>query len=622
MIYPGITNTKEFPNVNEELLQLEGVLSDEVAMESFAKFLRYNLGFTINLMTGMKVFPFQEMIIRSCFSKDFFMLIAGRGLSKSFSLAMFIWLYAIFTPGSKIGIISKSFRQSQLVFRYIEEFAGKPGARLLKSCFVDEPAHGNSIWTMNIGSSFIASLPLGQGEKLRGSRFNVIVIDEFLLMPESVVNEVILPFISVNFDPIKRAETEALENDMVSKGLLKESERTVFSNPKFISISSAGYQFDYMYKLYKEYVDKIMSTDLVDSQGRKIDSSGYGVFQVSYEMAPGTLYNESTISKFKSQLSEAQFNREFRSVFTDDSGGFFSKRKMDLVTVPYGSEPSIALNGTPNKKYILAIDPSFSNSESSDHFAMGLFELDEENKISTLVHNYAVAGGKNQNHILYLAYLLMNFNIIYIIIDNAGHGFIDECNISTIFAERNIPRLEFFDADFDNNDYLEGLRNAKKTYDLPSRKICHAQYFNTSWIRKANESLAANIDHKRIWFAAAPNEEKFNKLKDVKIPDDLVYNSGEEKLTGESKRVDLIETQTYLIDLVKSETALIEVKDNGNGNQTFNLPQSLRRNSSSPDRARRDNYTTLLLGNWATKCLLDMQNKVEEKRTFTPFFIG
>ena len=80
------------------------------------------------------------------------------------------------------------------------------------------------------------------------------------------------------------------------------------------------------------------------------------------------------------------------------------------------------------QKYILAIDPSFSNSPSSDFFAMAVVELNEEDNTSTLVHNYAVAGGNLKDHINYMYYVLDNFNIEMICIDNAGYQFLDSCN--------------------------------------------------------------------------------------------------------------------------------------------------------------------------------------------------
>ena len=80
-----------------------------------------------------------------------------------------------------------------------------------------------------------------------------------------------------------------------------------------------------------------------------------------------------------------------------------------------------------------------------------------------------------------------------------------------------------------------------------------------------------------------------------------------------------IETQDDLVYQVKRQCALVEVKTTARGTQTFDLPQHLKRNTSA-NRARKDNYTGLLLANWGVKCYFDMKNyKLDDTAaTFTP----
>ena len=44
---------KDTPNINQELLKLEGDLLDKEAKISLAKFLKSNLGFTTELISGI-----------------------------------------------------------------------------------------------------------------------------------------------------------------------------------------------------------------------------------------------------------------------------------------------------------------------------------------------------------------------------------------------------------------------------------------------------------------------------------------------------------------------------------------------------------------------------------------
>jgi len=612
MLFPGL-NT-QLPDINGELASIEGYLSEEKAKEVLAKYIMANPAVSVELMTGIKLYPFQEMILRAMFQKDFFLLICGRGLSKSFLGATFCWLYALYNPNIRIGILSSSFRQSRIIFNYIEkQFEGTDGA-LLGQCVPNKPSHLNDIWKLQVGSSEIVALPLGSsGAKLRGFRFNCILVDELLLMPPNTITEVIFPFLSVLTDPTKRDEIINKEDRLIARGLMTEADRTKFINPKFIGLSSASYKFEFLYKLYEEYCRTIYKMEP--------KSKSYGVIKLAYDIAPPNLLAYDYIEKQKDTMSEAQFNREYGSMFTDDSGGYFSKRKMDTCTIMPGNEPTIEIAGDPKAKYIVAIDPSFSAAETSDHYAMGLFKLNEEKRKATLVHNYAVAGGKLQDHMTYFSYLLRYFNIVYVIIDQAGHWFVDECNASVIFAKHNL-RLEFFDADFENVDYMEGLKNAKDSYKPGTKAICHSQRFSPEWIRLANEYLSASFDHQLIWFAARALD-KLEALKKIDIPlDELVYDNRGEQLEGVAKKSDFIEYQGDLIDMVKKETALIEIRPSPTGaTQSFQLPQSVRRDDSA-NKTRKDNYTTLLLGNWACKCYYDMiYTNIQEPLSFTPFFI-
>ncbi|MFN9906271.1 MAG: hypothetical protein ACK56F_09130, partial [bacterium] len=111
-------------------------------------------------------------------------------------------------------------------------------------------------------------------------------------------------------------------------------------------------------------------------------------------------------------------------------------------------------------------------------------------KQGTLVHGYAVAGGNLKAHIGYLHYLMTNFNIVMICIDNAGYQFIDSARESELFKKSNI-NLGFFETDttLEGNEYINMTRKAAREYNLEKGAICFKQNFTTDFIRKANNYL-------------------------------------------------------------------------------------------------------------------------------------
>ena len=61
----------ETTDINKEFDKLEGFLSEKEAKISLAKFLRYNLGFTTELISGIKLAPYQEVTLKAFFNRNF-----------------------------------------------------------------------------------------------------------------------------------------------------------------------------------------------------------------------------------------------------------------------------------------------------------------------------------------------------------------------------------------------------------------------------------------------------------------------------------------------------------------------------------------------------------------------
>lgn len=77
--------TKKEAHINEILLKKKGFLEDTEAKILLYKFLRENITFSVDLLSGVKLFPFQHMAIKSMFEVDYFLGIWSRGMSKSFT---------------------------------------------------------------------------------------------------------------------------------------------------------------------------------------------------------------------------------------------------------------------------------------------------------------------------------------------------------------------------------------------------------------------------------------------------------------------------------------------------------------------------------------------------------
>jgi hypothetical protein len=607
-----------FNGANEEILSKEGYIEEAESKLLLYKFLRQNTTFSADLLAGIKLFPFQHMAIKSMFETDYFLGVWGRGMSKSWTTGVFAFLDAVLHQGVEIGILSKSFRQAKLIFKKIEDIANKPEAAFLSQC-ITKTSKSNDQWTMTIGQSQIHALPLGDGEKLRGFRFHRIIIDEFLLMPERIYNEVIVPFLAVVENPTQRDDLYNLETQLIEKGDIKEEDRYIWPNNKLIMLSSACYKFEYMYKVYEQF------EHLIKTGNAKPEDANRVIMHFSYDCAPARLYDQNLITQAKASMSQSQFDREFEAIFTDDSSGYFKTSKMAECTIKDGSAPSVEVSGEAGAKYILAFDPSWAESESSDNFAIQVLKLDDEKKQAVLVHSYALAGTPMRQHIDYFHYLIKHFNIVAMVGDyNGGVQFLSAANESSTFKDAGI-NIKNIETDFDNLEkYPNALLEAKQKYNPDDGTICILRKPSSQWIRRANELLQSNFDHKRIWFASRAINDTYDTQRRKRIPISKLKFSNfieTEEQSDASKMIDFVEHQEDMMQVTKGECALIQITTSPQGTQTFDLPRELK-GQTGPEKARKDSYSALILGNWMTKIYYDFTSAKEESiATFTPMFI-
>ena len=134
---------KDLPDVNSELLKLEGILEDKEAKISLAKFLSSNLGVTTELISGIKLAPFQEITLKGMMNRNFSMCVWGRGCGKTFIASVFCFLQCIFNPGTKILIAGPTFRTARFIFNNLEKLVQSKGAELLQQAFATKPSKRN-----------------------------------------------------------------------------------------------------------------------------------------------------------------------------------------------------------------------------------------------------------------------------------------------------------------------------------------------------------------------------------------------------------------------------------------------------------------------------------------------
>lgn len=601
-------------NINKELELVDGFLEEKDAKIWLEKFFRENLTFLSKILTGVELLEFQSMMVRAMFDVDYFLAICSRGSGKSFICAIFLILYASLNQGIKIGIIANSFRQARLLMQKILDLRLDPKAKFLRQMITDKDISlKNDEWVIRIGRSQLVALPTGDGSKLRGFRFKVMVIDELLLLSNKLINEVIRPFLSTNTDVTDRKKVREAEDILIAQGKMNVEDKHVWGNNKLIGLSSASYSFEYLKTMYDEYEKAIF-------ENRK-DDAKYAIFHIAYDCLPTELYDQALIASAKAQMSEAQFGREFGSRFSDDSSGYFKMSKMKDCTYLDGEGQCVEAVGEVGAEYILSGDISWSESDGSDDFVFQVIKYFKETGVGVLVHSYALPGTAMKEHIKYFHFLLKNFNIKFIIFDYAGGvQFLSASNESELFKSDKIE-IKTIDVDVEDSTlYTQDIQSIRNLHNLEEKRICIQRKPSSNFIRQGNELLQAAIDHKKIMFASGASDEEFERQIKLPIPvKELKFLR--DNMTLAPTTVDFVENLKDNIEATKTQCALIEVTSTPQGTQSFDLPLNLKRQRGA-NKARRDSYTALMLGNWGVSIYRDMNSLPAEQiqTTFTPFF--
>ena len=134
---------------------------------------------TVKTLLNIELLPEQVVVLRELWTRSFPMYIASRGFGKSFLLAVYCSLRCALIPGTKIVIVGAAFRQSKIIFEYMDTIW--KNAPLLQSICSDSSGPRRDIdrCLMKINESWTMAVPLGDGSKIRGLRAHTIIADEF-----------------------------------------------------------------------------------------------------------------------------------------------------------------------------------------------------------------------------------------------------------------------------------------------------------------------------------------------------------------------------------------------------------------------------------------------------------
>lgn len=348
-------------------------------------------GATVRLLMNIELHPIQIALLQEFWYRPFPMFIASRGFGKSFSLALYSMLKCILVPGTKIVIVGAAFRQSKIIFEYMENmWRNSPIIRSIFSSNDDGPRRDVDRCTIRLGDSWAIAVPMGDGSKIRGLRAHIIIADEFASISPDIYETVVAGFAAVSASPIQNVKEEARKKAMREAGLwTDELEAVQIKKGNQAIISGTA---DYSFKHFAQYWNRYKA--IINSRGDRhklkeifgndppenFNWKDYSIIRIPYELIPKGFMDDKQVARAKATIHTGIYNMEYAACFTEDSDGFF-KRSLIESCVCKEDYPikindkeilfDVSTKGNTQYKYVYGIDPA----SEKDNFSIVVLEL-------------------------------------------------------------------------------------------------------------------------------------------------------------------------------------------------------------------------------------------------------
>ena len=445
-------------------------------------------------LLNIKLSSIQKVVLRSMWFKNYVMAIMCRGAGKTFLQAVLAVLKAMLYPGHRVGLIAPTFRQSKLIFDECSRLYQR--SPILRDACEKRPTQQSDNCYIRFKSvagqpgSLVQAIPLGDGTKIRGSRFFTILLDEFPHIPPEIFNLVIRPMAATVADPMENVDRLERRQILLDKGLITQEELDDEGSSNQIIITSSGYfTFNHMYDLYKIYREEMLR-----------GNEKYAVFRVPYTLLPVGFLDKDNVESAKREMSSLEFRMEYEAAFIPDTDAFY---KASLLEACSKNSFSTQVAGDPGKSYCLGIDPA----RSEDSFALAVVEIGHPAKV---VHALEIQKQPFPKMAQTIEDLCSAFNVTHIYMDAQGGGMA----IADILAEN--PTNHAAGPLLDPEDEVAQLKSGRKIL-----KLCN---FSSDFISESNFSALRLLEHRELLFPTLPQnkeidsraEESWQTIRDMK----------------------------------------------------------------------------------------------------------
>lgn len=321
----------------------------------------------VSEVLGITLKWFQQILLWCMMHYNFVMYLAARGQGKTYLTALFCCVRCILFPGTKIVVSSGTLKQANEVLLKIQDDFMKQSSILrteIDKCNIGQ--NDASIYFKN--GSWIKTRT--SSENSRSARANIIIVDEFRMVDETVINTVLRKFLTSPRQP---------------KYLRKKEYAHLQERNKEIYMSSAYFKSSWAYKKAQSYTLNFFD-----------DTKKYFICGLPYQVS----VREGLLSRsqLEDEMSEADFNELVQQMemeclwFGDTDGNLFkfdeidSRRKIQESYMPLEFYKGAGLPKVKStEKRILSLDVALMKStkkKKNDAAALFINDLIQVNDTS------------------------------------------------------------------------------------------------------------------------------------------------------------------------------------------------------------------------------------------------
>lgn len=564
-------NTFDYELLKNPLTQADWLISIDDPLFEVASLSFYSLGWAAKYLLNTELAPFQTAFLHMLFNYRYPLLLASRGSSKTFTLAVYSVLRALLTQGSKVVIVSSTFRQAKHVFNEIEAIYKR--APLLRACVNHKPHLSVDHCLFRVGESTIKALPMGNGDNIRGERASHIIVDEIDSVDPEIFNVVVRGFAATQLAPMDKMKEAAKRK---KQNIVTERNN---EGNQIIVGGTAGFTEGNFHKLYTQYEriidNKVLGwgydQKVIEALGRDLgevwlDYRDYARIKLPWYFVPEGMLDRDMIASARMTMSDMLFDMEYSCEFADTSKGFFKAQDLAKATSKGENAFFPEICGHAGAEYAMGIDPA----RTSDAFAICIIKLGNPKK---LIYCFAESGKPFTEMARKVLFLLDKFNVVRIGMDigGGGHAVMDFlCDPQMIGG--SLPILQ------------HDAENKSK----PGRYILQMITFAPKWIEESNFLLQKDIEDCRLMFASSALFGRVLK--------------GEELAEFEILQEEM--------EKCKKELVQISVTQTSTGLRHFDIKPTLE-DKKKKLRPRKDRYSALLIANAIANEIADYKNPLK-----------